>query len=195
MPENEKPASPSAPPPPPGSPGFTGRVPMAEEFDRAKWTLPAGVPIMIAVALVAITVALIVYTNRSKPSASGTITRVAAADQGDSVMVALHINFDNVTDSRLWIKSLKVELETADGQKFTDDAAPSGDVDRYLKAFPVLAEGRVEPLREEMKIPPKGKQTGMIVVVFPVTKAAFDGRKSLSLQMGFYDHPGMVLKQ
>ena len=195
MPENKKPASPSSPPLPPASSGFTGHVPITEEFDRAKWTMPAAVPIMIAVALVAITVSLIVFVNRAKPSASGTITKVAAADQTDSVMVAIQIKFDNVTENRLWIKSIKAELETADGQKLADDAAPAADVDRYLKAFPVLAEGRAEPLKEEMKIPPKGSLAGMIVVSFPVSKAVFDARKSLSVQMAFYDHPGMVLKQ
>ena len=197
MSENEKPASSSSKPPAPAEApaSFTGHVPITEEFDRAKWTMPAAVPILIAVAVVAIAVALLVFVNRSKPSASGTITRVAAAAQAESVMVGIQIKFDNVTENRLWIKSIKAELETADGQKLTDDAAPATDVVRYLQAFPVLAEGRIEPLKEEMKILPKGSQTGVIIVSFPVTKAAFDARKSLTVQMAFYDHPGMVLKQ
>jgi hypothetical protein len=150
---------------------------------------------MIAVALVAITVAVIAFVYRAQPSATGKITKVAAAAQGDSVMVAIQLKFDNVTDSRLWIKSIESELETADGKKYTDSAAPAVDMDRYLQAFPALAEGKIDPLKEEMKIMPRGSLAGMIIVSFPVEKAAFDARKSLSVKMGFYDHPGMVLQQ
>lgn len=196
MPESEKPAS-SSTPPAPAKPaaGFSGNVPITEEFDRAKWTLPAAVPVTIAVVVVAIVVALVVFVNRSKPSASGSITRVAAAPQADSVMVGIQLKFDNVTDNRLWIKSLKAEMEAADGQKFNDDAAPAVDARRYIEAFPVLAESKMEALKEEMRILPGGSQRGVIVVVFPVTQAVFDSRKSLTVNVAFYDHPGMVLRQ
>jgi hypothetical protein len=197
MSENDKPVSASPNPPPAGAAPIrsAGHMPITEEFDRAKWTIPPAVPIMIAVALVAITVAVIAFVYRAQPSATGKITKVAAAAQGDSVMVAIQLKFDNVTDSRLWIKSIESELETADGKKYTDSAAPAVDMDRYLQAFPALAEGKIDPLKEEMKIMPRGSLAGMIIVSFPVEKAAFDARKSLSVKMGFYDHPGMVLQQ
>jgi hypothetical protein len=189
--ENEKPVPPSPVP----AAHAAGPVPFAKELDRARWTMPAALSILIAIVAVAIVVTLVAFFNRSTPSAAGTITRVAAAPQGEGVMVAIQIKFDNMTASQLWIKSIKSELETADGQKYSDDAAAAADLDRYLQAFPVLAEQRTGPLKEEMKIPPKGALAGMIIVSFPVSKDAFDARKSLSVQMGFYDHPGMVIKQ
>jgi len=183
------PAAPIAPAP------VSGRIPMSEEMDRAKWTMPAAVPIMIAIVLVVIVVAVTGYVNRSKPSASGKITRVLSVAEGDTLMVAIHMKFDNVTDSRLWIKSIKAELETADGKKYEDSAAPAADIDRYLDGLPTLAEGRIDPLKEEMKIMPGSSQAGMIIVAFPVKQSDFDGRKSLHVRMGFYDHPGMVIQQ
>ena len=110
-------------------------------------------------------------------------------------MVAVHMKFDNVTNDRLWIKGISAELETADGTKYTDSAAPAVDTVRYLEAFPALAEGKTEPLKEEMRILPGGSLAGMIIVSFPVTQAAFDARKSISVHMAFYDHPGMTLRQ
>src|SRR5258708_4258341 len=155
MSEDEQPGS---PPPQRSAPAErpAGRIPFTQEFDRGRRTMPAALPVVIAFAAVAIVVALIVFFNRSKPSAAGTMTKVAsAAIQDDGVMVAIQIKFDNTTGERLWIKSIKSELETADGQKYSDDAAPSSDMERYLQAFPVLAESRVGALQEEMKIPPR----------------------------------------
>ena len=192
--DNPVPSSPQ-PPPKPAVPTSAGHTPITEEFDRAKWTMPAAVPIMIAAAIVVVAVALIAFVNPAKPSASGSITKVIAAAQEGSVMVAIHMKFDNVTNDRLWIKGISAELETADGTKYTDSAAPAVDTVRYLEAFPALAEGKIEPLKEEMRILPGGSLAGMIIVSFPVTQAAFDARKSISVHMAFYDHPGMTLRQ
>src|SRR5258708_11867176 len=106
----EMPAAPVAPAP------VSGRIPMGEEMDRAKWTMPAAVPIVIAIALVAIGVLVTGYANRSKPSATGKITKVMSVAEGETLMVAIHMPFDNVTDSRLWLNSIQPELENADRQ-------------------------------------------------------------------------------
>ena len=63
----------------------------------------------------------------------------------------------------------------------------------YVRAQ--LAEGKVEPLKEELKIPVGATQEGMVIFSFPVAKPAFDGRKSFTLRVDFYDHAPMVLKQ
>ena len=172
-----------------------GHVPITEEFDRAKWTLPPVVPIVIALAAVAIVVAVLVYSNRPEPVASANIVKVASADQSGNTMVGVQIKLDNKIPKQLWIKDSRSELETADGKKYTDDAAPSSDVDRYLQAFPALQDVKSEPLREELKIPAGGTYTGFTVFSYPVDKETFDGRKSLTVRIGFYDQPSLVAKQ
>ena len=196
MPENANPAPSQTPKPKPAGPAFdAGHVPITEELDSPRWTLPPLVPILIALAGVAIVVAIVAFSNRPKPSATGTITKVVSADMNDNVLIVVDLKFDNATEGKLWIKNISSEVETQDGKKFSDTAAPSVDVDRYLQAFPALAEGRLEPLKEEMQIPPKGSQAGMVVFSYPVNKASFDGRKSLSVRVDFYDRPAMILKK
>jgi len=168
---------------------------MSEEMDSAKWTLPPIVPILIGLAVVAVVAGIVAFATRPKPVASGTIAKVISAKQESNVLVAIHVKFDNLTDTPLIIKNISAELEAADAQKYNDIAAPAVDIDRYFQAFPDLAEGKVTPLKEELKIPANSSQTGMAVFSYPVDKTDFDKRKSLSVRIEFYDRPAMLIKQ
>src|SRR5262249_23569171 len=120
-----------------------GHVPMTEELDSAKWTLPPLVPLLIALVAVAIVIAVVAFANRPTPHAVGNITKVIAAENADNVLVAVHLSFNNNKDDYLWIKSITAEVEASDGKKYTDEAAPAVDLDRYLQAAPELGEGRI----------------------------------------------------
>lgn len=200
MPENPNPApsSPAEPTPQPKpsapSPEY-GHVPMSEEFDKPRWTLPPMVPVLIAVAAVVIVIAVVSFTTRATPVAKGTITKVAASDQQGNTLAAVQVKLNNVIDKQLWIKSIDSEVETADGKKFTDHAAPSSDVQQYIQAFPALAEANADPLHEELKIPPKGSFTGVTVFSYPIDAKTFQQRKSLTLRIQMYDQPTVVVKQ
>jgi hypothetical protein len=172
-----------------------GHVPMTEELDSAKWTLPPIVPVLIALVAVAIVIAVVAFANRPTPHAKGNITKVIAAENADNVLVAVHLSFNNTKDDYLWIKSITGEVEASDGKKYTDEAAPAVDLDRYVQAAPELGEGKTAPLRTEMKIPARKSQTGMVIFAFPVNKASFDQRKSFDVRVEFHDHSSMVLKQ
>src|SRR5437868_12636519 len=100
MPDDTKPT-----PPPPGNPPNAnasakprpanqpdaGHIPITEEMDSAKWTLPPIVPLLVAAVLVAIVVSVVVFSNKTKPSASLAITKVASAAQEGNTMVAIQI--------------------------------------------------------------------------------------------------------
>jgi hypothetical protein len=199
MPDEIK-SVPASSAPPPSSPSQPqsgrdlGHIPMSEEMDSAKWTLPPIVPIIIGLAAVAIVVGIVMFVFRARPTASGTIAKVIAAQQESNVLVAIHVKFDNLTDELLHIKNISAELETADGQKHSDIAAPAADINRYFQAFPELGEGKTTPLKEELRIPPKTAQSGMAIFAYPVDKAGFEKRKSLSVRIEFYDHPAMVVR-
>ena len=192
MPESANPAPPKAETRKPAT--DAGHVPMTEEMDRAKWTLPPVVPILIAVVAVGIAIAVVAFTNRQTPTASGSVTKVLSSDQDSNVLVAVHLNFRNEQEKKLWIREITSEVEASDGKKYTDTAAPGVDVDRYLKGAPELAEGRIEPLKAEMTIAPHASQAGMVVFAYPITKTVFDGRKSFTVRVDFYDHAPMILK-
>lgn len=196
MPENptptpspEKPAKAGAAP---GASPDAGHVPITEEFDSAKWTLPPIVPLLIAGVFVAILVAVVVFSNRSTPVASLAITKVASADQEGNTMVAVQVKLNNQIDKALWVKSITAEVETADGKKHSDNAAPSMDAARYIDAFPPLQEAKADPLKEDLKVSSKTAYNGVAVFAFPVDKKSFDARKGLTLRVQMYDNPTLV---
>lgn len=205
MPENPTPAPPAQPEGPASAPSKPAQpaapapeyahVPMSEEFDKAKWTLPPIVPVLIAGAAVAVIIGIVSFVSRPKPVLSGAISKVVAIDQEGNALAAVQVKLDNVTEGQIWIRSIDSEIETADGKKYQDHAAAASDADRYFQAFPALADAKTDPLREELKIPPKTSYTGVSIFSFPVDKAAFDQRKSLTLRIQVYDRPTIVVKQ
>lgn len=195
MPENTTPTPQPNPPNAPSAPAArpdAGHIPMTEEMDSAKWTLPPIVPMLIALVFVAILVSVVVLSNRSKPVASLAITKVASVDQQGNTMVAVQAKLDNQVDKLLYVKAINAEVETADGKKVTDSAAPSMDAARYIEAFPPLQEAKADPIKEELKLPAKTSYNGVAVFAFPIDKKAFDTRKGLTLRVQMYDNPTLV---
>ncbi|SRR5258708_516490 len=200
MPDESSPSKPLNPPSAnsvseeaPAAPAVVGHIPMSDEFHRTRRTLPV-VPMLMGVLVVAIVVAIYMFTVRPKIITNSAISQVRAVAQGDNILVAVQVKFDNSTDRQLWVTEVTSELETADGKKYTDQAAPRVDLDRYMRAFPQLAEANAAPLGAEQKISP-GPYSGVSVFAFPVDKATFDGRKSLGLRIKFYEWPALELKQ
>lgn len=213
MPENDSPASPQntpevkpsiAPPLPPASAPATkakgeeydvAHVPMGEEFDRAKWTMPAWQPVVIALVIVAAAIAFVGYFNRSKPPATGGIDQIVAVSiPGDSTMVAVTVHFKNATDHTLYIRNVKSSVQTSKGE-FTDDAANSSDYDRYYQAFPDLKQNAKPPIIQDTQVAQGASGIGTVIFSYPVTKDVFDGRQSLTITVQPYDQPAIVLKK
>jgi len=184
-------ASPSIKPQAASAPS-AGHIPITEEMDSAKWTLPPIVPLLVAAALVAIVVSVVVFSNKTKPSASLAITKVVSAAQEGNTMVAVQIKLDNQVEGPLWIKEIKAEVETADGKKYSDSAAPGVDAPRYMEAFPALQEAKADWLKEDLKIPTKTSFNGVAIFSYPVAKTAFDARKQVTLRIQLYDRPTLV---
>jgi len=169
-----------------------GHIPITEEMDSAKWTLPPIVPLLVAAVLVAIVVSVVVFSNKTKPSASLAITKVVSAAQEGNTMVAIQIKLDNQVEGPLWIKEIKAEVETADGKKYSDSAAPGVDGPRYMEAFPALQEAKADWLKEDLKIPTKTSFNGVAIFSYPVAKTEFDKRKQVTLRIQLYDRPTLV---
>jgi hypothetical protein len=172
-----------------------GHVPITEELDSAKWTLPPILPVLGAAVVLAIVVVVVAFSTRTPPAAGIAITKVATVDMQGNIMVAIQVKIDNQIEKTLQIKNIEAELEAADGKKYPDHAASSSETARYLQAFSSLAEAKAEPLREDLKIPPKTSCTGVSIFAYPVDKAAFGLRKSLTLRIQLYDQPTLVVTQ
>jgi hypothetical protein len=175
-----------------------GHIPITEELDSAKWTLPPVLPLLAGLVVVVVGLVIVFLTNPHKPSASLAINKVASADQEGNTMVALQVKIDNQIDTPLWIQNITAEVETSDGKKYKDNSAPGVDAPRYMQAFPALEEAKTEKgdwLKEELKIPSKTAFTGVAIFSYPVAKTAFDARKSLTLRIQMYDHPPLVVTE
>src|SRR5215471_18637310 len=90
-----------------------GHIPITEEMDSAKWTLPPVVPILIGLVAVAVVIALVAFSNRPKPYSTGNITKVLVAENGDNVLVAAHLTLTNAKNDYLWIKEIHGEVEAS----------------------------------------------------------------------------------
>ena len=163
-------------------------VPMSEEFDRAKWTLPPIGIVLIGIAIVAVVGALLVYTNRAKPVAAGGITSINSVEMQDqTVMVAVQLDVSNATPKRWYIEGIKATVKTEQGE-WSDDAAPAVDSERYFQAFPGLAPPGTKVLQFDQKLAPGERESGTVVFSFPITKAQFDQRKSLTIVIQPFDN-------
>jgi hypothetical protein len=173
-----------------------GHIPITEEMDSAKWTLPPIMPLVIVLVTLAAIVGVAAYLLRAKPGASGAITDVYAAETPDksSTMVLVQVRVSNIGNKPLWVREIKAQLKTDQGE-WTDDAASPVDFARYFQAFPALGQHQTPPLKPETKIAPGGQAEGMVLVSFPVSKDAFDKRKSLTVTLENYDRRPMVISE
>jgi hypothetical protein len=190
MAENNVPRKPSAPQ------YDAGHVPITEEFDSAKRTLPPVAPVAIALVVVAIVVGVIAFVFRAKPVAQGGIDAVYVSQPANMTnsMVLLQVTLRNVGDKTLYIKTITANLKTDQGD-LSDDAAAPSDYDRYFMAYPDLKEHSTAPLRVEMKIAPGAEQRGTVLVSFPVTKQQFDAHQDLNVTIEPYDQKAIVLRE
>jgi hypothetical protein len=184
-------------PPKPAPPQYdAGHVPITEEFDSPKRSLPPAVPVVIALVAVAIVVGVIAFVERSKPVAQGGIDAVYASQPANmtNTMVVLQVTMRNVGDKAVYIKSISANVKTDQGDQ-SDDAASPSDYDRYFSAYPDLRAHATQPLTVETKIMPGAEQKGTVLVAFPVTEQQFNARKDLNVTIVPYDQNPIVLRE
>ena len=185
----DQPVPPPAPTPSPAEPVTEFNI--GDEFGTAKRNLPPAGIVLICIAAVAVIVGIFAFKERAKPQGAGSIDFVTAVEvPGQNLILsAVTITLHNSGEKPLWIRTLKARLTTADGKTFDDEAASGVDLDRYSQSFPVLKENAQPALLPETKITAEGERKGTIVVSFPITKQAFDERKSLTVTIQPYDQP------
>jgi hypothetical protein len=185
---------PNAPPPPP-PPMPTSDAGAYHEFGTAKRSLPPAAPVAVALALVGLIIAVVMYINRAKPAAQGGINGVYFSQPTNmpSPMILIGVTLHNVGDKTLYIKDIKGAITTDQGDQ-SDEAAAARDYDRYLGAYPDL-QGHGRPLQVETKIAPGGEQTGTVLISPSVTKEQFDARKDTVITIEPYDQAPIVLHE
>lgn len=173
-----------------------GHVPLTEEFDSPRRSLPAVIPLALALIVVVVFIVGVGYIFRGKPTAQGSIDDVYFSQYKDqpSAMVAIQVSLKVLGDKPLYIKNIKADLKTDQGE-YSDEAAATTDYSRYLMAYPDLKDHIMQPLAVETKIMPGTEQRGTIIVVFPVDQGQFGARKELTVTIEPYDQKPIVLHE
>ncbi len=176
--------SPTNPPEP-----NAGQVPMTEEFDSFKHTLPNALPVVVAMLLVVVVVGILAYVLRAKPVATGSIDEAFAATlpNQNSSLVIVTLSFQNVTEKPLRLLNVNVAVH-AKGADFNDDFGSVTDFPRYFQALPALEQHARSGLVRDAKLAPMEKLTGSVIVSLPLKQEEFDARDSLTATLKFADH-------
>jgi hypothetical protein len=161
-------------------------VPMTEEFDSFKHTMPSAAPIAIAMVLVVVVLGILALVLRAKPVATGSIDdafAVTIPDQNSSLAIVT-LNFQNATEKPLRLINVNVAVH-AKGADFKDDFGSATDFPRYFQAFPALEQHAKPGLVRDTKLLPKEKAMGSVIVSLPLTQEEFDARDSLTATLIF----------
>lgn len=172
-----------------------GHVPMTEEFDSAKWTLPPLAPVLIAGVLVAVIIAVVLMSTKPQPVSSGDITRVhpVQLQNQETVLVNIGLRLKNTGEKQMFIRSLQAKLVTPEGE-WTDVPTSRSDLERYYQVYPDLRQPG-EPMVQETKLGTGEEREGFIVVGFPVNREKFDARTSLAVTVNLYDRAPLELTE
>lgn len=195
--------------------GYTpGHMPMGEEFDRAKWTLPPLVPVLIAFVVLGAILAWYSYRSRPGIVSEGRITEMRTfpihtksatmtgpfgmqgeAEVYDQMIVMAKVNLRNRGKSKpLYLKSIDAKLETGAEQGDIDATqSTGGDQRTFFDYYQQFASFRAEPLSADAQIAPGQELTGMVMLSFPVTQEVWNKRKDLAITIGFFDQNPVVL--
>ena len=192
-------------PQPKPEPPDAGHIPMTEEMDSAKWSLPPVVPVLIALGIVAIVVAIYaVHGTKFVARPSGKLISVTVAEQrhessiedADSrVLVAVQVSVTNPGPKAVYVQGANAEVKTDAPDPLKDDAAATSDFARYAQAFPELKQAVSTPLKLETKIDPGQSANGTVMFGFPLSKDAFDKKKSMKVWVKLYDYDPIEMKQ
>ncbi len=191
-----------------------GHVPMTEELDSARWSLPPVIPVVVAAAVLAIVLGIYLASSRKPPTSTGSAVRVVAlpmhieskgsiapgqegtidqnVEKSDSVLVNIALDVKNAIGKPMYIKGLQAKVVTEKGE-FRDDAAPASDYERIEQAYSQLAIPDVKPFQAESSIAANVDQKGLAIFSSPVPRDDWDKRKSLQATVNFYDHAPLII--
>jgi len=173
-----------------------GHVPLSEELDDSRHTLPSAGPVLIALVLIAIILGAVAIAFRSRPVATGSIDEAYAVDNlsQHTVMASVQLTLKNTSQKPITLGNVIITLHT-DQTDYTDEAASVTDYERYFKAFPELQAHSIEGLSRGTRLQPGAQISGTVLVSLPVTKAKFDARRAITATVKFDGFPPMEIRR
>jgi len=170
------------------------QVLIPDEIDSSKWEMPPWGIVGAVLLVILIGIGIVSYIMRPQPKATGTIDEVyAVALPDNNIMVTMKVNLQNVGGKTMYIRNIKTQLTTDQGQQLSDVAASAVDFPRYFQAFPDLREHTITPMRVEDTVLPGHQLRGSVMASFPVTLDQFNSRKAIAVTIEPYDQPSVTI--
>ncbi len=110
----------------------------------------------------------------------------------DDLYVVPTLRIEDKLGMPLYIKDFTATLNTASGEIHTS-AIEKTDLDTVFAAYPAVKPLVGTPLLRETAIAPDKPTEGTLLLQFPITKAAWDGRQSASITIDFYHQPSLTV--
>jgi hypothetical protein len=171
-------------------------VPFSDSGDR-KSAIKVIAPWLIAAVVLVAGAFLFLHVTEEPPVAQGKITKLFAVEQqgAERVIVGAEIDLKNAYNKEIIVRGINAKLLTSGGKDFTDQPLAAGEHARYFQVLPDLKQSSAPPLSFDTKLAPGQETTGLIIVGFPVTKQAFDQRKSFDVKIDFYGMKPVTFRQ
>ncbi len=114
-------------------------------------------------------------------------------EEFDQVLVFTHLKLHNQGKNPVFLRQILTNITLGDGIHSSYAATPS-DYERLFAAYPDLASLHGKPLALDATINPGQDLDGDVVSSFRMTKAEFDTRKGLDLNVSFHFLPDLTIK-
>lgn len=153
------------------------------------------VPVLIFLGVAALIAVTAWQIMGQHPVGTLAITKANALEMpgGQRVVVEVELAIQNTTDKPLKYHSTALKLVT--DQEYKDEPASYVETPRIYQSYPALKQSNEAPLKQDTIIGAGETLRGVAIVAFPVSKAAFDGRKSLDADAYFYDQSPIHTKK
>ncbi|GAC1644936.1 MAG: hypothetical protein NVS9B15_02290 [Acidobacteriaceae bacterium] len=189
-------------------------VPMGEEMDSARWSLPPIVPVLIAFAVLAAIFGSYAYRQRPGIISQGSIDAfktfpihtesarlpqpegmVATPETYDQLLIMAHVTIKDLNaKTPLYIKSIDAKLVTGtDAGDLSATQSTHGDQEQFFGYYKQLADFQIPPISAEQKINPGQSFTGLAMFSLGVTPEVWKNRKDFTITVSFYDQNPIVL--
>ncbi len=168
--------------------------------------------ILAAAVIVLLVIGAYVYFNEKPPVVAGEILHLSAypihseskknqfatasiapvETTFDEIIIVADVRLHNQSEGPVFLADMAamLKLPTEEDRSL---AASASDFNRVFVAYPALAPMKQPPLLRDITIPAGATAEGQLVFNYPIAKAQWDQRQSLSLVLSFTHQKDLVL--
>jgi hypothetical protein len=115
------------------------------------------------------------------------------ADNFDEILVLADVRIENTAKVPLFLHDMWANADLPD-ETDRSSAASGSDFDKVFIAYPDLKQYQKPPLRRDITIPPGQSVEGMMIFNYQMTKAQWDSRSGMDIDISFRHQNPLVMQ-